>query len=99
MTTPPLLTHLAIDQYLELLDCTGRQIRTGKRAHIAPGLRPVLARLELDGDTWVENVEAYGGLFRRIAGKAQRLGELARASGRAWLHGPLDLWVPASFSS
>ena len=87
MATPPLLTNLTIDQYLELLDWTGRQIRTGKRGHIAPGLRPVLARLELDVDAWVANVEAYGGLFRRIAGKTQRLGELARATGRAWLHG------------
>ena len=87
MTTPPLLTNLTIDQYLELLDWTGRQIRTGNRGHIAPGLRPVLARLELDVDAWVANVELYGGLFRRIAGKTQRLGELAKATGRAWLHG------------
>jgi hypothetical protein len=50
-------------------------------------LRPLLVRLDLDVEAWVDNVEAYGGLFRRFAGKLKRLGEVARAGGRAWLHG------------
>jgi len=41
----------------------------------------------LDVEAWVANVEAYGSLFRRIVGKLKRLGEVARANGRAWLHG------------
>ena len=75
------------ERYLELLDWTGRQIRDGKRGHIAPHLRPVLERLDLDVKAWVDNVESYGGLFRRLAGKLKRLKELARANGSAWLHG------------
>ena len=35
----------------------------------------------------MENVEGYGGLFSRIAGKLKRLEVLAEATGRAWLHG------------
>jgi REP element-mobilizing transposase RayT len=84
---PPLLPHFSTERYLELLDWTGRQIRSGKRGRIDPQLRPLLERLDLDVEAWVDNVEAYGGLFRRLAGKLKRLGEVARASGRAWLHG------------
>jgi len=84
---PPLLPHLNAERYLELLDWTGRQIRSGTRGHIDPQLRPVLERLDLDVAAWVDNIEAYGGLFRRLAAKLNRLGEVARASGRAWLHG------------
>ena len=85
LSQPP--AHLTIDHYLELLDWTGRQIRVDKRGHISRNLRPVLERLDLDVEAWVENVEGYGGLFHRIAGKLERLCELADATGRAWLHG------------
>ncbi len=84
---PPLLPHLTAERYLELLDWTGRRIRAGKRGNIDPRLRPLLERLDLDVEAWVDNVAAYGSLFRRLAGKLRRLAEVAQASGRAWLHG------------
>jgi len=84
---PPLLAHLSVDHYLELLDWTGREIRTNKRGHISDNLRPALERLDLDVEAWVENVEGYGSLFYRVAATLQRLGELAGATGRTWLHG------------
>jgi hypothetical protein len=83
----PLLRHLSEEHYLELLDWTGRQLGADKRGNIPPDLRPVLDRLELDVEAWVDNVERYGGLFYRLAGKLARLKELAGATGRAWLHG------------
>lgn len=84
---PPLLAHLSEDLYLELLDWTGRQIRSGKRGHLSPTLRPLLERLDLDVEAWVDNVERYGGLFHRFACKLSRLKELAAAAGCAWLRG------------
>lgn len=83
----PLLGQVSEEHYLELLDWTGRQIREGKRGHVAHHLSPVLERLELDVEAWVDNVEGYGGLFYRLAGKLMRLKELARSCGSAWLHG------------
>ena len=85
--TAPLFANVSLDDYLELLDWTGRQIRSDKRGHIAPELRPVLERLDLDVEAWVTNVEAYSGLFHRVVGKIHRLGEIARATGRSWLQG------------
>jgi REP element-mobilizing transposase RayT len=87
-TDPPtLLPGVSVERYLELLDWTGHQIRTGKRGRLSPHLRPALERIDLEVARWVDNVEGYGGLFHRVAGTLKRLRELADASGRAWLQG------------
>jgi REP element-mobilizing transposase RayT len=84
---PPLLPTMSVKRYLELLDWTGRQIQSGKRGHLSRHLRPALERLDLDVERWVENVERFGGLFYRVAGKLRRLRERAQAIGRTSLHG------------
>lgn len=86
----PLLRTLNEEAYVELLAWTGRRIRESNRCGISPlpsHLGPVFEQLDLDRATWVENVDAYGGLFRRVAGKLQHLRNLAQATGQAWLHG------------
>ena len=83
----PLLPAMELERYLELLDWTGRQVRSGKRGSLSPDLRPALERLDLDVERWVENVEGFGGLFYRVAGTLRRLRERAQAIGQASLHG------------
>jgi hypothetical protein len=83
----PLLASLGEERYLELLDWTGRQIRSDKRGRLSADLRPVLERLDLDVEAWIGNVERFGGLFFRLAGKVRRLREVAGATGRAWMRG------------
>jgi len=41
-----------LDEYLELLDWTGRQIVEGKKGAIPPHLAPILFRLEVEKDQW-----------------------------------------------
>ena len=50
------LLPLSVDVYLEMLDWTGRQIRTGKRGSIPAHLAPILKRLSLEVDGWVRMV-------------------------------------------
>ena len=75
------------EDYLQLLDQTGRQIRTGKRGHISDDLRPILERLDLDAEAWVDTIARYGSLFHRLTGKLHALRAWARAKNLAWLHG------------
>ncbi len=87
---PPSMSQLPtidLERYLELLDWTGRQIRSDKRGSLSADLRPTLERLELDVERWVANVEHFGGLFCRVAGTLRRLRAMAQATGRAWLRG------------
>jgi putative transposase len=81
------LHDMSVESYLELLDWTGRQLRAEKRGHIPPDVRPVLERLDLQVEAWVENVQCYGSLFHRLVGKLDRLREHARTLRRSWLHG------------
>ena len=76
-----------ISWFIELLDWTGRQIHAKKRGVIPAHLRPILERLNLQVDAWVDNVENYDSLFRRLAATLGRLRELAGSLGRSWLHG------------
>jgi REP element-mobilizing transposase RayT len=82
-----LLTELSAERYLELIDWTGREIRSGKRGRISPDLAPVLERLDLDVEAWVGNIERYGGLFYRLAGKLKALRQAAAKAGLHWLKG------------
>jgi len=81
------LYGLGEEEYLKVLDQTGRQIRTGKRGHLPDDLRPVLERLDLDVEEWVDTVARYGSLFHRLTGKLSALRTWARAKKLAWLHG------------
>ena len=86
-SAPSFLSHMTLENYLELLDWTGRQIHAKKRGVIPAHLRPILERLNLQVDAWVDNVENYDSLFRRLAATLGRLRELAGSLGRSWLHG------------
>jgi hypothetical protein len=74
-------------QYLQLLDWTGRQLRPDKRGAIPADVAPILERLQLSGETWVDLIENFGRWFRRAAGTAESLAQEAVRRGQGWMHG------------
>jgi len=78
---------MSLDDYLRLLDWAGRQTRSGKRGPIPEDLAPILERLEIHPDEFLETVENFPRLFPRLAGKAEQILERAQAVNRRWLHG------------
>ena len=75
------------EQYLRLLDWTGRQTRRGKRGRIPPDLAPILTRLQITNDSWVDMVKNFGRWFRRAAGRQESLAEEATRRGCRWVQG------------
>ena len=73
--------------YLSLVEWTGQNIREDKPGYIPVGLKPVLERFDLDAENWVRNVERYGSLFYRIAGRVDLILARARSKGLRWLRG------------
>ena len=73
--------------YLKLLDWTGRQIRDDKRGSIPSHLQPILDRLQINGDVWVETVKEFGRKFRRAAGSPESLSAEAARQDSNWLQG------------
>ena len=68
--------------YIELLDWTARQIRSGKRGSTPKTARPLFDRLGISSDTWCELVKDFGQLFIAVAGKPQQIASARSRSGR-----------------
>ncbi|ABA58322.1 Protein of unknown function DUF1568 [Nitrosococcus oceani ATCC 19707] len=78
---------LAFSDYLTLTDWTGRAIRNDKRGVIPEDVPPILRRLGIDENAWVETVRDYGRHFCRVVGPVERLRRLAGKLGHRWLRG------------
>jgi REP element-mobilizing transposase RayT len=78
---------LGVDDYLALLDWTGRQTRAGKIGSVPAELRPILERLQINADRWVESVVNLGRRFHRAIGRASSMAARAASSGKHWLQG------------
>ena len=78
---------MRFDEYLRILDWTGRQVRSDKRAAIPQELRPILERLGIRGECWVDCVQNFGRWFHRAAGGVSLLADAAARAGRRWFHG------------
>lgn len=80
--TPPLID---LDDYLTLVDETGRIVRSGKRGAIPAHLAPILERLNLDLDAWMNLMRAagsfLGGAFGHLAARARE----AIRRGTKWI--------------
>ncbi len=88
---------MSLPSYLELLDWTGRQLRTGKRGAIPATLAPILDRLGVDAVDWCKLVKKFGKLFKRAAGSATSLALEATRRGQGYLQAPgVRLLTPAS---
>ena len=75
------------DEYLSLVDWTGRQARAEQAGAIPPHLAPVLDRLEINQARWLGTVNSYGSLFHRVAGRVESIAAAARQAGKRWLAG------------
>ena len=74
-------------EYLQLLDWTGRQPRADKPGVIPQDLAPVLERLQLSGDGWLNLVCDFRRKFRRAAGTPASLTKEAAKRGCRKMHG------------
>jgi hypothetical protein len=64
---------MTLDQYLHLLDWTGRQTRTDKTGQIPVHLEPILTRLDCSPDIWLDLVQNFRRRFRTEAGRPETL--------------------------
>jgi hypothetical protein len=78
---------IQLDKYLSLLDWTGRQLRAASQGPIPPQRAPILERLGIVGDGWIETVRQFGRRFKTAVGRPYALAALAARRGKAWLQG------------
>jgi hypothetical protein len=78
---------MSFAEYLQLLDWTGRQIREDKSGAIPCDLAPVLERLKLSDEGWLNLVHDFRRKFRRAAGTPESLTKEAQKRGCQKMHG------------
>ncbi len=77
----------ALADYFELVDWTGRAIREDKRGVVSSQLPPILHRLGLDPNGWLDTMPPYGNRFAVGVGRLKVLQGFAEKMGKRWLHG------------
>ena len=78
---------MTADEYLRLLDCTGRQLHPDKRGAIPADLVPILERLLINPSHWLETVTELDKKFRTAVGRPESMRQRAARMGRRWLQG------------
>ena len=76
---------MSLLRYLELLDITGRQVKSGKGS-IPGSVQPLLKRLGIEVDSWFRLIEDFGRLFKRAAGRSASISAEAAHRGQNWMH-------------
>jgi len=76
-----------LDDYLELLDWTGRTIREGKRGAIPAHLSPILDRLGINKSIWTDLATKFDRHFSHGVGRARQVVDAAKRVGRHWYRG------------
>jgi len=70
-----------LQDYLELLDWTGRQMRRGKRGRIDESLPPILERLNVDPEKWLYTSTYFESSFKNLVGSTHSLISACRRLG------------------
>ena len=73
--------------YLALVDWTGRAIRDDKRGFIDPQVPPIIHRLNIDPEAWQISMQRSGNVFGRAMGRLNHLRLHANTLGQSWVRG------------
>ena len=73
--------------YLELLDWTGRIVREDKRGSIAADTPPILQRLHIEPQAWLQMSTEFENRFCHFVGRPQAVQKACNALGQRWVWG------------
>lgn len=77
-----------LDDYLDLLGWSGRVIRKDKKGAIPEGIPPILERLNIDSDMWLQTLQRGRRLpFHNMIGRPAQIREAAISYGREFFKG------------
>jgi REP element-mobilizing transposase RayT len=74
-------------EYFDLVDKSGRMIRSDKRGAIDADLAPILLRIGANPKAWADTVSRFGSNFHLAAGLLSNLRMFAGLFGRRWFQG------------
>ena len=81
------ILRMTAAEYFDLVDKSGRMLRSDKRGAIDADLAPILLRLGANPEAWRETVSDFGSRFHLAAGLLSSLRRYSDQLGRCWLKG------------
>ncbi|MGL6159899.1 hypothetical protein [Microbulbifer sp.] len=78
---------LRLEDYLALVDWTGRTLREDKRGAISDRLPPILERLQIDPRNWLYLSRNFESRFRSLVGSDQSIRTACEQLGKHWAQG------------
>ncbi len=81
------ILQMTAAEYIDLVDKSGRLIRSDKRGAMDADLAPILLRIGANPEAWSETITRFGSKFRLAAGRLPNLRKFADQLGRRWLTG------------
>jgi len=81
------ILNIKEEDYLSILDWTGRQLRLDKKGKIPDDLKPILDRLDIRAENWVETIRHFDNWFYRFIGNLKSLAHAAQSRGLKWVAG------------
>ena len=81
------IVSVSLDEYLQLLDWTGRKLASGKRESIPAELAPILERLAIHAPAWLDAIEHFDKKFGKIVASVSAMAKKAAEVGRRWFRG------------
>lgn len=78
---------MTTEEYFELVDRSGRMIRSDKRGAIDPDIEPILQRIGARPEAWVDTILHFGDKFHLVAGLLKNMRNFADKVGTQWFAG------------
>ena len=69
------------------IEVCGYSVMSNRRGVIPRNLAPILDRLAINSDGWIETVRNFGRWFKRAVGRVDSLTSAALRTGRRWYQG------------
>ena len=76
-----------LNDYISLVDWSGRAILHNKRGSIPENTPPILHRLGIDEKDWIKHIHYFERQFPTVAGNIDKLRQLAEQTSRRWIKG------------
>ena len=78
---------IELEHYLALLDWTGRQVATNQRGVIPSDVVPLVERIGLRPEYWLDLILSLDLRFGYIMGRTAAMAEAAQRMGKRWIRG------------
>ncbi|MEJ2682478.1 MAG: transposase [Gammaproteobacteria bacterium] len=76
-----------LEEYLQLIDWTGKILREDKRGYIPENSPPILERLKIDAKQWFYCAQHFESRFKKFVGKYHSIQKICQSLNRHWAQG------------